>query len=365
MVALAEDTMRAQATPSKPFIDVLKQRPTSRTPIWMMRQAGRYLPEYRALRAQVNGFLPLCQNPELAAEVTIQPLKRFKLDAAIIFSDILVIPEAMGLGLHFVSDHGPAFHHIPKPEEYHKLAVPDPDLELGYVLEAIKKTKRALTDTPLIGFCGSPWTVATYMVEGGTTKQFSKIRAMVYQDPKLLHVLLQKLTQASILYLKAQAAAGADALMIFDTWGGLLDAPRYQNFSLDYMQAIVKAIKADNLYNEVPIIIFSKNGGRYLDKQVETGCQALGLDWTADITQAKAEVNGQVALQGNLDPAILLSNPECVIEETKKVLRQFGHGGGHIFNLGHGIYPNTPIENVEALINTVHSESPHYHGEKS
>ncbi|MFO1259369.1 MAG: uroporphyrinogen decarboxylase [Gammaproteobacteria bacterium] len=354
--------MNSNLTTSSLFLNTLKRQNTSRTPIWMMRQAGRYLPEYRALRSRVGGFLELCQTPELACEVTLQPINRFQLDAAIIFSDILVIPEAMGLGLHFVADHGPQFSKIPDPSEYGNLPVPDPEESLGYVLQTMAMVKHELKGkVPVIGFCGSPWTVATYIVEGKSTKQFSKIRALIYQNPKALHVLLNKLRQSSVLYLKAQVQHGADALMIFDTWGGLLGEPRYHEFSLNYMASIVSALKADPVTRDTPIILFSKNSGLFLEAMADTGCDALGLDWTCDISLARERVGERVALQGNLDPAILLSSPEVVSQEASALLKAYGTGSGHIFNLGHGIYPETPIENVEALIETVRSVSPAYH----
>lgn len=344
------------------FLKTLKREPTERSPLWMMRQAGRYLPEYRALRSKVSGFMGLCQTPELACEVTLQPINRFKLDAAIIFSDILVIPDAMGLGLHFVSDHGPAFSKIPDPQAYSDLPIPDPEVDLGYVLKAISLVKHELKDrVPVIGFCGSPWTVATYIVEGKSTKHFSKVRAMIYQNPQALHILLDKLKAASILYLKAQVSAGADALMVFDTWGGLLGPGFYHQFSLQYMQEIVRALKSDPMTKDIPVTLFSKNSGIYLEDMAATGCDGLGLDWTCDITAARARVGDKVALQGNLDPAILLSSPEVVTQEVINMLKAYGSGSGHIVNLGHGIYPETPIENVEALIEAVRTHSPQYH----
>lgn len=361
--ARCQTSMNSNSIASSIFLNALKRETTSRTPIWMMRQAGRYLPEYRALRGRVSGFLELCQTPELACEVTLQPINRFQLDAAIIFSDILVIPEAMGLGLHFVADHGPQFSKIPDPAAYAKLPIPDPEDGLGYVLKTMAMVKHELKSkkVPLIGFCGSPWTVATYIVEGKSTKHFSKIRALIYQNPEALHILLDKLKEASILYLKAQVQHGADALMIFDTWGGLLGAPRYHQFSLNYMASIVSALKADPITRDTPIILFSKNSGLFLEAMAETGCDALGLDWTCDIQLARERVGHQVALQGNLDPAILLSSPEVVKREASSLLAAYGKGNGHVFNLGHGIYPETPIENVEALIETVRNVSPAYH----
>jgi uroporphyrinogen decarboxylase len=334
------------------FLRALARQPVTRQPIWMMRQAGRYLPEYRAIRARAGNFLALCKNPELACEVTLQPLARFDLDAAIIFSDILTIPDAMGLGLHFVENEGPRFVHALKTEaDIRQLPIPDPENSLRYVMDAIALTKRELQQrVPLIGFAGSPWTLACYMVEGGSSaKQFQRVRMMAYQQPEVLHVLLEKLAAATALYLNAQIASGADAVMIFDTWGGLLSPAQYQEFSLNYMQNIIS-----QLTKTVPCIVFTKNGGQWLDKISRCGCDAVGVDWTMDLTKAAKLTEGRVALQGNLDPLALFA-PEAVIEqEVKKIVDAMKGYPGFVFNLGHGILQETSPDRAKFLIDTVH-----------
>ncbi|MFP6780933.1 MAG: uroporphyrinogen decarboxylase [Gammaproteobacteria bacterium] len=336
------------------FLRALRREPVDATPIWVMRQAGRYLPEYRATRKRAGDFLTLCKTPELACEVTMQPLARYPLDAAIVFSDILTIPDAMGLGLSLEEGIGPRFARpLRNARDIHALGCPDPEVELRYVGDAIRLIKRELTGKiPLIGFCGSPWTLATYMIEGGSGHDFKLIKQFLYDEPELLHDLLKILTQASTNYLKAQVAAGVDAIMIFDTWGGVLTTPSYDAFSLAYMQDIVAELKSD-----VPVICFTKGGGMWLERCAAIGCAALGLDWSVDINQARERVGQQVALQGNLDPALLRARPNIIIEHAQAILDAFGPGPGHIFNLGHGITPDIDPEHVSVLVETVHSYS--------
>lgn len=332
------------------FLRALARQPVTRQPIWMMRQAGRYLPEYREIRARAGDFLSLCKNPELACEVTLQPLARFDLDAAIIFSDILTIPDAMGMGLHFVENEGPRFSKVLQTEEdIRQLPIPDPQKELRYVMEAISLTKRELQQrVPLIGFAGSPWTLACYMLEGGSSKQFERIRKMAYQQPKVLHLLLGKLSAATVLYLNAQIESGAEAVMIFDTWGGLLSPAQYQEFSLNYIQEIIAQLRP------IPKIVFTKNGGQWLDKIAQCGCDAVGVDWTTDLAQAAKLVQGRVALQGNLDPLALFAPEEIIEREVKKILEAVKDYPGFVFNLGHGILQQTSPDRAKFLIDTVH-----------
>lgn len=341
------------------FLRALKRQPHAYTPIWIMRQAGRYLPEYRSVRAKAGSFLTLCKTPELACEVTLQPLARFPLDAAIIFSDILTIPDAMGLGLYFENHEGPRFEHPANTEvAISALPIPDPEADLGYVMEAIRNVKRALGQkVPLIGFAGSPWTVATYMVEGGGSKHFQVVKSFLYRSPELLHQLLHKLARATTDYLLAQVHAGADVLMLFDTWGGLLTPQAYETFSLSYMRAILTDIRKNKLAAEIPVIFFTKQGGQWLEQIADSGCDAVGLDWTTDIAQAKARIGDRVTLQGNLDPAVLYASPEKIEIAVKDILAGYGDGDGHVMNLGHGIYPDVPIESVETLVNAVHKHS--------
>lgn len=339
------------STQNTTLLDALAQRKVAHTPVWLMRQAGRYLPEYRKIRGQVSDFLSLCKNPELACEVTLQPLSRFSLDAAILFSDILTIPEAMGLDLAFVENEGPVFNNpVRTIDEIQKLPIPDPSAELGYVIETVERLKPEL-QVPLIGFSGSPWTLACYMVEGKNTKNFATIRSMIHHIPKHLHLLLDKLAQSVTLYLTAQIQAGADVVMIFDTWGGLLNTSNYQSFSLAYMKKIIQALQA----SRVPVILFTKGGGLWLDSIADSGCDAIGLDWTIDIDRAKNVVGNRAALQGNLDPTVLLASPERVQTEALAILEKMDSPSGHIFNLGHGILPSTPPDNVAALIEAVHN----------
>jgi len=341
------------------FLRALKRQPVDYTPIWLMRQAGRYLPEYRATRAKAGNFMALCQNPELACEVTLQPLARFNLDAAILFSDILTIPDAMGLGLHFSEGEGPLFERpIKNLADIQNLSVPDPERELKYVMDAVRLIRRELNGrVPLIGFSGSPWTLATYMVEGGSTKTFSKIKALIYNEPAAAHQLLDILAQSVSVYLQAQISAGAQAVMIFDTWGGVLTKKDYLAFSLSYMQKIVDTLPK----NDVPVILFTKGGGAWLEEIAATGCSAMGLDWQTELGDARRRVGDNVALQGNLDPSMLYANPDKIRVEVADLLADFGKGNGHIFNLGHGIHPNIDPENVLALVDAVHELSRQYH----
>ena len=343
------------------FIQSLLKEPVPRTPVWFMRQAGRYLPEYREVRTRAKDFLSLCKSPQLACEVTLQPLRRFALDAAILFSDILTIPDAMGLGLNFVEGEGPSFERpLNTPADIENL--PDISIidDLAYVIDAACLIRKEMPkELPLIGFTGSPWTLACYMVEGGSSRDFKKILSFMYLEPKAIHSLLTKLAKTIAAYLEAQILAGVNALMIFETWGGILTTPNYIDFSLNYMEAIVKQIKTK--YPNIPIILFTKGGGQWLQQMANTGCDALSLDWTCDLTLARESVGQKVALQGNLDPAVLLTNPECIRNEVKKILAAYGKGTGHVFNLGHGITPDISPQNVAAMVDAVHEFSPRYH----
>ena len=339
------------------FLRALRREPTDTTPIWVMRQAGRYLPEYRQTRGRAGSFMALAQNPELACEVTLQPLERFDLDAAILFSDILTIPDAMGLGLSFAHGEGPQFAHpVRNAADIAKLAVPDMDGELRYVMDAVRLIRRELHGrVPLIGFSGSPWTLACYMVEGQGSKDFATLKAMCWNDPKLAHQLLDTLAKAVAHYLIAQAAAGAQALMVFDTWGGLLGPAPFREFSLRYMTRVVDALKADAHARDLPIILFSKGAGQHLAEMADTGCAALGVDWTINLADARLAVASKVALQGNLDPAILRANPDVIRREARTVLDSYGNHPGHVFNLGHGITPEVDPEHVKVLADEVHA----------
>ena len=337
------------------LLRALAREPVDRPPIWLMRQAGRYLPEYRAVRERAGDFLTLCSTPELACEVTLQPVERFGLDAAIIFSDILTVPHAMGLGLHFVAGEGPRFERPVRDEaDVARLAAPDPEDELGYVMAALRTTREALDErVPLIGFAGSPWTLATYMVEGGTSKDFAIVKAMLYDRPDLLHRILDVLADATTAYLGAQIAAGAQVVQIFDTWGGALSPDAYRTFSLAYMARIVEGLRAHDPRGEVPVILFTKNGGQWLEDMAATGADALGLDWTTDIGQARRRVGERVALQGNLDPCVLYARPETIERETLALLERAGPAPGHVVNLGHGVHPAIDPEHVAAMVDTV------------
>jgi uroporphyrinogen decarboxylase len=345
------------------FLRALLREPTPRTPLWMMRQAGRYLPEYRATRAKAGSFLNLCMNPELACEVTLQPLERYRLDAAILFSDILTIPHAMNVGLTFEAGEGPKIAHpVRAPADIDPLPIPDPEGELRYVMDAVRLIRRELRGrVPLIGFAGSPWTVGTYMVEGGGSKTFQHIKGMLYGAPLELHRLLDVVTRATLAYLNAQVAAGAQAVMIFDTWGGALTPADYREFSLAYLQRIVEGLTRESDGRRVPVILFTKGGGQWLADMAATGCDALGVDWTTDLADARRAVQDRVGLQGNLDPSVLYAPPAEIRRQVARVLESFGQGHGHVFNLGHGIHPDVPPEHALAMVEAVHELSPRYH----
>ncbi len=337
------------------LIRALYREPTAYTPIWLMRQAGRYLPEYNQTRARAGNFLALCKNPDLATEVTMQPLARYRLDAAIVFSDILTIPDAMGLGLYFAEGEGPKFERPLREEwEIRDLSAPDPTDHLRYVLDTVKQVRQTLAGSvPLIGFSGSPFTLACYMIEGHGSSDFATVKKMLYQRPDLLHKILAVNTKAVTDYLNAQIEAGAQAVMIFDTWGGMLSHAAYHEFSLPYIKQIVTGLTKQIAGARIPSIVFTKGGGGWLESIADTGCNAVGLDWTVHIGAARARVGSRVALQGNMDPAVLLSSPEAVQREAVAILEQFGPGSGHVFNLGHGISQFTPPEHVTALIEAV------------
>ncbi|QSX40515.1 uroporphyrinogen decarboxylase [Shewanella cyperi] len=345
------------------YLRALLKQPVDMTPVWMMRQAGRYLPEYRATRAQAGDFMSLCKNAELACEVTLQPLRRYELDAAILFSDILTIPDAMGLGLYFETGEGPRFERKADTLEAIKaLPIPDPEDELGYVMKAVSTIRRELKgEVPLIGFSGSPWTLATYMVEGGSSKAFEKIKRMMYSEPMALHLLLDKLADSVTLYLNAQIANGAQSVMIFDSWGGALSHSAYREFSLRYMQKIVDGLTREADGRKVPVTLFTKGGGLWLESMAETGCDALGLDWTVDIADARRRVGHKVALQGNMDPSMLYAPIPRIEEEVEQILAGYGEGTGHVFNLGHGIHQHVDPEHAGAFIKAVHEKSRKYH----
>lgn len=356
-----------QKTGNDLYLRTLRGEQVERTPVWVMRQAGRYLPEYRATRAKAGDFLTLCKTPDLACEVTLQPIDRFGLDAAILFSDILTIPDAMGLGLVLEEGIGPVFNKpIRSKSDIAALAKPDAESDLGYVMDAIRVIRRELNDrVPLIGFTGSPWTLASYMVEGRGSKEFGLIKGLMFEDPQSMHVLLQIVTDSVIEYLKAQVAAGAQSLMVFDTWGGMLSTPNYTLFSLQYMQQIVSAIKTDHSCQNVPIVLFTKGGGQWLEAIADTGCDGIGLDWTIDIANAKARVGDRVVLQGNMDPVVMNTTTDCVQNEAHNVLLGYGQhqagDRGHIFNLGHGIQPAAKPDNMQALVDVVQGSSVQFH----
>lgn len=337
------------------FLRALNKEAVPRTPVWVMRQAGRYLPEYLEVRKQAGDFMTLCRTADLACEVTMQPLRRFPLDAAIIFSDILTIPDAMGLGLHFEAGEGPRFDKpVRSAADVDSLPRPDPNNELQYVMNAISVTRREINGkVPLIGFSGSPWTLATYMVEGAGSKDFSKVKGMMFSEPALMHRLLEKTAVSVADYLNAQIEAGAQALMIFDTWGGVLSRERYLEFSLLYMQQVVDSLQREHGGVKIPVVLFTKNGGQWLDKMAETGCDALGVDWTTDLSVARKLTGDKVALQGNLDPSVLYGSPESIHGEVKKVLDSYGEGPGHVFNLGHGIHQFVNPDHLASMIDSV------------
>ena len=345
------------------FLRALMREPVDRTPLWMMRQAGRYLPEYRATRAEAGSFMGLCTNPELACEVTLQPLRRYAMDAAILFSDILTVPDALGLGLYFSEGEGPRFERPVSSAA--EIAALDPDRaanELGYVMDAVALIRKELKGSvPLIGFAGSPWTLATYMVEGGSSKDFRKTKAMLYDNPQAMHALLDKLAQSVTAYLNGQILAGAQAVQIFDSWGGALSAAAYQEFSLAYMKKIVAGLIREHEGRQVPVILFTKGGGLWLESMADSGAEALGLDWTCDIGSARARVGAKVALQGNMDPAVLYAKPEAIRAEVARILAAYGAGSGHVFNLGHGITPEVDPAHAGAFFEAVHELSAQYH----
>ncbi len=341
------------------LLRALAREPVDRPPVWIMRQAGRYLPEYRTVRERAGDFLTLCQTPEMACEVTLQPVDRFGLDAAIIFSDILTIPHAMGLGLHFVAGEGPRFEHpVRDRQAAQSVAIPDPYTDLHYVLDTIRLTREALDGrVPVIGFAGSPWTLATYMVEGGTSRDFALIKGMLYDEPDVLEALLARLADSVAAYLNAQISAGAQAVQIFDTWGGALEPAAYHRFSLTWMQRIVDQLTRTSDGRRVPVILFTKQGGQYLEALADTGADALGLDWTTDIADGRARVGDRVALQGNLDPCALYARPEVIARETTRVLDRAGEAPGHVFNLGHGVHPTIDPEHVRTMVETVQARA--------
>lgn len=345
------------------LLRALLREKVERTPVWIMRQAGRYLPEYRELREQAGDFMSLCSNPDLACEVTLQPLRRFKLDAAILFSDILTIPNAMGLGLYFEAGEGPRFERpVRSQSDIKNLRQPDVEKELGYVFEAVRTIRRELNGSvPLIGFAGSPWTVATYMVEGRSSRDFATIKGLAAENPAALSSLLDIVAHTTIDYLNGQVAAGAQAIMIFDTWGAALAADDYRRFSLASMQKIVDGLTRENDGRIVPIILFTKGAGTLLSDMAETGCDALGVDWTTDLATAREHVADKVALQGNLDPATLRESPATIRQGVAGVLESYGTGPGHVFNLGHGITPDIDPEHLGVLVDAVHEMSPKYH----
>ena len=345
------------------LLRALLREPTERTPLWIMRQAGRYLPEYREVRAQAGDFMSLCRNPELACEVTMQPLRRYRLDAAILFSDILTVPDAMGLGLYFETGEGPKFKRpVRSATAIDKLVVPDVGSDLGYVFAAVQTIRKALDgQVPLIGFAGSPWTVATYMVEGRSSRAFETIKGLVAAEPAALEKLLDTVAQTTTLYLNAQIEAGAQAIMVFDTWGAALGADEYRRFSLASMQTIVDGLTRESEGRRIPVILFTKGAGPLLADMVATGCDALGVDWTTDLATAREYVADKVALQGNLDPATLRESPEVIRQGVADVLASYGTGPGHVFNLGHGITPDIDPDHVSVLVDAVHELSPQYH----
>ncbi|HKJ53370.1 MAG TPA: uroporphyrinogen decarboxylase [Gammaproteobacteria bacterium] len=338
------------------LIRALLRQPTDTTPVWIMRQAGRYLPEYRETRKQAGSFLDLCKNTELACEVTLQPLRRFALDAAILFSDILTIPDAMGLGLYFAEGEGPKFERpLRSAAQVDQLGVPDPADSLRYVTDAVSLIRRELDgQVPLIGFSGSPWTLSTYMVEGGSSKEYQHIKGMMYGEPQALHRLLDTLARSVVAYLNAQIEAGAQAVMVFDTWGGVLTPQTYRDFSLAYLQQIVDGLKRENDGQTVPVTLFTKGGGQWLEEIAATGCNAVGLDWTTDIDAARERVGDRVALQGNLDPCVLYADPDTIRERAREIIERFGNHPGHVFNLGHGIHQAVDPDHLGVLVDAVH-----------
>ncbi|PPI88289.1 uroporphyrinogen decarboxylase [Candidatus Pantoea edessiphila] len=345
------------------YLRAMMRQPVDVTPVWMMRQAGRYLPEYKKIRSKFNSFLSICKNVDIACEITLQPLRRYNLDAAIIFSDILIVPDAMGLGLYFDKQHGPRFlYPISCQNDIKRLPIYDPEKELSYVMNTIRMIHKNLKgEVPLIGFSGSPWTLAAYMVEGGGSKVFNKIKKMMYSDPLILHKMLDRLTDNIILYLNAQIHAGVQSLIIFDTWGGILTWSAYREFSLYYLQKIIENVLRKNKKSYVPIVLFTKGGNQWLEAMANIGFDGLGIDWTINIGDARRRIGNKVAIQGNMDPSVLYSSPKRIIKEVYKILKSFGKGSGHIFNLGHGIHQDTSPENAGVFIDAVHHLSRIWH----
>ena len=345
------------------FLRALLREPVDRTPLWMMRQAGRYLPEYREIRAEAGSFMNLCTNPELACEVTLQPLRRYAMDAAILFSDILTVPDALGLGLYFSEGEGPRFERpISTAAEINALDPARAASELGYVMDAVSLIRKELKGSiPLIGFAGSPWTLATYMVEGGSSKDFAKVKSLAFNEPELMHQLLSKLATSVAAYLSEQIHSGAQAVQIFDTWGGALSHNAYREFSLRYMAEIIDQLPREADGRKVPVIVFTKGGGQWLEAIADCGADAVGLDWTTDIGAARERVGDRVCLQGNMDPTLLNASPERIREEVGQILTSFGEGNGHVFNLGHGITPGINPDHVAAMVDAVVALSPDYH----
>ncbi|MDJ0880780.1 MAG: uroporphyrinogen decarboxylase [Gammaproteobacteria bacterium] len=338
------------------YLKALLRQETDTTPVWIMRQAGRYLPEYRATRKQAGSFLDLCKNPELACEVTLQPLRRFELDAAILFSDILTIPDAMNLGLYFAEGEGPKFKKPVRTQaDINKLFVPDPTESLSYVTDAVTLIRQELDgQVPLIGFSGSPWTLATYMIEGGSSKDYHHSKGLLYSDPKALHQILDIIAQSVVVYLNAQIEAGAQSVMIFDTWGGVLSPSAYEEFSLRYMQQIVEQLTREYDGKKIPVTLFTKGGSQWLEQTAATGCDAVGLDWTISIDEARNRIGDKVALQGNLDPNVLYADPEIIQQQVKHLIDKFGPHNGHVFNLGHGIHQTVNPDHLKVLVDAVH-----------
>ena len=345
------------------ILKALLREPVDITPVWMMRQAGRYLPEYRITRNRAGDFMALCQNAQLACEVTLQPLERFPLDAAILFSDILTIPDAMGLGLYFEAGEGPKFKKpVRTAADVEKLTVPDPEKDLGYVMNAVRTIRHELDGrVPLIGFSGSPWTLATYMIEGGSSKDFRRIKAMMFDQPELLNHMLGILAESVTGYLNAQIKAGAQVVQIFDTWGGVLGPENYRDFSLKYMEHIISGLIRENEGRRVPVILFTKNGGQWLELMANSGADALGLDWTTDLSEARRRVGNKVSLQGNMDPSVLYASPGRIRAEVANILQKFGTETGHVFNLGHGIHQFVEPDKAAIFVDAVHELSVEYH----
>lgn len=346
------------------LLRAIRRQPLDMTPVWIMRQAGRYLPEYRSTREKAGSFMALCKTPELACEVTLQPLRRYPLDAAIIFSDILTIPDAMGMGLYFTEGKGPAFsQQLQTTDDVMRLAVPSHE-SLSYVYDAIRLVQHELASTiPLIGFCGSPWTLAAYMLEGQSRPGFPRVRAFMKEEESTLRHLLQCLADSIALHLYRQIEAGVQVVMIFDTWGGLLETPEYEQFSLYYVRSVISQLKARMQQDQlsVPIVLFTKGGHKWLIQMADSGCDMLGVDWLIPLSEARQAVGDCVALQGNLNPSVLLQSPPQIEAEVDAVLASFGAGSGHVFNLGHGITPEVPPEHVAVLVDAVHEKSKAYH----